>query len=166
MILCHSMKFITDFKELYQRYAGDIFRFSLYLCGDTVEAEDITAETFARALTGKAPLASATVKGYLLTIARNLYLEMLRKRKSFVEISPEMPDSSLQLEQSVIHKNELERLLAFMQTLPEKDRSALLLRADGLEYSEIARELNITLASAKVKVHRLRLKLAKWRVKQ
>jgi len=63
---------MTDFKELYTRYAGDIYRFAMFLRGDA--AEDITAETFARALTGKAPLVSATVKGYLLTIARNLHL--------------------------------------------------------------------------------------------
>lgn len=160
------MKFISDFKELYQKYAGDIYRFSLYLCGDPVEAEDFTAETFARALTGKAPLESATVKGYLLTIARNLYLEKLRKQKTFVEIEPGLPDSGAPLEQSLMDKNELESLLAFLQTAPEKDRSALFLRADGLEYSEIARELQISLASAKVKVHRLRLKIAKWRSRQ
>lgn len=160
------MKLITDFRELYQRYAGDIYRYSLYLCGDRVEAEDITAETFTRALTGKAPLASATVKGYLFTIARNIYLETLRKRKDFVELSVEIPDSGTQLEQSVIDQNELERLLVFMQSFPEKDRSALFLRAEGWKYSEIARELNITLASTKVKIHRLRVKLGEWRGKQ
>ncbi len=71
---------MTDFHELYTRYVGDIFRFALFLCGDAAEAEDITAETFARALTGKAPLVSSTVKGYLLTIARNLHLVMPYRR--------------------------------------------------------------------------------------
>jgi DNA-directed RNA polymerase specialized sigma24 family protein len=47
---------MTDFHEIYIRYVGDIYRFSLYLCGNAEDAEDITAETFARALTGKAPL--------------------------------------------------------------------------------------------------------------
>ena len=72
---------MTDFHELYTRYAGDIYRFALFLCDNAAEAEDITAETFARALTGKAPLVLATVKGYLLTIARNLHLESMRRRK-------------------------------------------------------------------------------------
>ena len=53
----------------------DIYRFALFLCGDVAEAEEITAETFVCALTGKKPLVSATVKGYLLTIAKNLHLE-------------------------------------------------------------------------------------------
>ena len=101
---------MTDFHELYNRYAGDIFRFALFLCGDAAEAEDITAETFARALTGKVPLVSATVKGYLLTIARNLHLESVRRRKRLTELPPELPDSSHQLEHVVIHKTELEAL--------------------------------------------------------
>lgn len=45
--------------------------------------------------------------------------------------------------------------------LPEVDRAAVLMRADeGLAYEEIAAALGISVASAKVKVHRARLKLA------
>lgn len=155
---------MTDFHELYNRYAGDIYRFTLSLCGDPAEAEDIVAETFARALTGKAPIVSATVKGYLLTIARNLFLESLRRRKRLSELPLEVPDSSPNVEHVVVHKTELEAVQAYLQTLPEVDRAALLLRVDGVAYVEIANALNISLASAKVKVHRLRLKLAEWRV--
>ena len=72
---------MTDFHQLYNKYARDIYPFALYLSGDEMVAEDITAETFARALTGKAPLISSSEKGYLLTIARNLYLNLLRRQK-------------------------------------------------------------------------------------
>ena|ERR1041385_5429365 len=154
---------MTDFHELYTRHAGDVYRFALFLCGNAAEAEEITAETFARALTGKAPLVSATVKGYLLTIARNLHFESLRRRKRLVKLPAELPDSRPQLEHVVGQRTELEALQVYLQTFPEVDRAALLLRADGLAYDEIANTLNISLASAKVKVHRLRLKLAEWR---
>lgn len=154
---------MIDFHKLYTRYAGDIYRFALFLCGDAAEAEDITAETFARALTGKAPLVQATVKGYLLTIARNLHIESVRRRKRLTKLSPELPDSGLHLEDVISHKTELEALQAYLQTFPEVDRAALLLRADGVAYDEITSALNISLASAKVKVHRLRMKLAEWR---
>ena len=49
---------MTDFHQLYNKYAKDIYRFALYMSGDEMVAEDITAETFARALIGKAPLIS------------------------------------------------------------------------------------------------------------
>lgn len=154
---------MIDFSNLYKRYSRDIYHFALFLSGDAVEAEEITAETFARALMGKTPLVSATVKGYLLTIARNLYLELLRSTKRFMDLSPELPDTAPSLEDIANHKTELEAVQAYLQTFPEIDRAALLLRVDGVAYHEIAASLNISLSSAKVKVHRLRLKLVEWR---
>ena len=154
---------MTDFHDLYTRYAVDVYRFALFLCGNPTEAEEIVAETFARALTGKAPLASATAKGYLLTIARNLYIESLRHRKRHAELSPELPDPQPPIEHTVSQKTELEALQLFLQQCSEVDRAALLLRADGVAYDEIAASLKISVAAAKVKVHRLRLKLAEWR---
>ncbi|RPJ03449.1 MAG: sigma-70 family RNA polymerase sigma factor [Candidatus Aminicenantes bacterium] len=154
---------MTDFRELYTRYAADVYRFALFLSGDAAEAEEIAAETFVRALTGKAPLVSATVKGYLLTIARNLHLESLRRRKRLAKLPPELPDPHAPLEHVFSQRTELEALQVYLQTFPEADRAVLLLRADGVAYHEIASALSISLASAKVKVHRLRLKLAEWR---
>ena len=151
------------YQNLFTRYAGDVYRFALFLCGNRDEAEDITAETFARALTGKAPLVTATVKGYLLTIARNLHLDSMRRQKRFTKLSTQLPDSAPDSEHTVAHKTELEAVQAYLQTFPEVDRAALLLRADGVAYDEIANSLNLSLSSAKVKVHRLRLKLVEWR---
>jgi RNA polymerase sigma-70 factor (ECF subfamily) len=52
-------------------------------------------------------------------------------------------------------------VLAGLQELREIDRAALLMRAlDSMPYEEIARALGISLASAKVKIHRARLALA------
>jgi RNA polymerase sigma-70 factor (ECF subfamily) len=66
----------------------------------------------------------------------------------------------MQAEQRV----ELRAVLLQLQKLPEIDRSALLLRTmDEMPYEEIARMLEISLASAKVKVHRARLSLASIR---
>ncbi len=154
---------MDDFQTIYKRYVDDIYRFSLFLCGNAADAEDITSETFARALTSRAPLVSATVKGYLLTIARNLHLEGVRRRKRFGSMPGDVPDRSSDAAEAAGQKEELDAVRAFLQTFPETDRSALLLRADGLGYDEITQMLNISHASAKVKVHRLRLKLAEWR---
>ena len=154
---------MTDFHELYSRYAGDIYRFALFLCGDTAEAEDIAAETFARAIAGKAPVAGATAKGYLLTIARNIHVEWARRRPPMGELPPELPDSGSDPEKEISRHAEVGAVRAYLQRFPEPDRAALLLRVNGVAYQEIACLLNISLASARVKVHRLRLKLAEWR---
>jgi RNA polymerase sigma-70 factor (ECF subfamily) len=55
-------------------------------------------------------------------------------------------------------------VLAALQQLPEIDRTVLLMRAfDEMPYEEIAETLGIPVASAKVKVHRARLKLIQTR---
>src|SRR3954470_13245404 len=70
---------MTDLDALYRKYAADVFRFALYLSGEWSDAEDITSETFVRAWTSGAPIELATVRGYLFTIARNLFLQSRRK---------------------------------------------------------------------------------------
>ena len=60
---------------------------------------------------------------------------------------------------------ELQRVQRVLQTLSEIDRAAFVLRVQhALPYAEIARMLEISLAAAKVKVHRVRKKLLATRV--
>jgi len=71
---------MTDFEKLYEDHARDVYRFALYLSGDRAVAEDITSETFIRVWTATARVELATVRAYLLTIARNLYLHGQRRQ--------------------------------------------------------------------------------------
>src|ERR1700674_1597160 len=71
---------MTDFSALYKKYAPDVFRFALYLSGDRSQAEDLTSETFVRAWTSPEAIEVATVKAYLFTIARNLFLARPAKK--------------------------------------------------------------------------------------
>jgi len=152
---------MTDFGTLYQRYAKDVFRFSLYLSGNRGEAEDITSETFVRAWASSEPIRADTVKGYLFTIARNLYLQGLRKSRRHVALGEEMPDLQAGPLAVAEQKAEFRAVLARLRNLPETDRSAVLLRAmEGLSYEEIATALGLSLSAVKTKIHRARLALA------
>jgi RNA polymerase sigma-70 factor, ECF subfamily len=152
---------MTDFSTLYRKYAQDVFRFALYLSGDCSQAEDIASETFVRAWTSAEAIEVATVKGYLFTIARNLFLHGLRRKSRHVQMDSELPDPQASPYVQAEKKEEFRAVLAGLQELPEIDRSALLMRAlDGMPYEEISRALGISLSSAKVKIHRARLVLA------
>lgn len=154
---------VTNFHELYQKYAQDIYRFAYWLCGNAQDAEDITSETFVRALTASGEIKSETVKGYLLTIAKNLAYKKSNREKRFVPIESNISEPRMRPEQTAENSASLQTAFRFIQTLPEVDRAALVLRLqDDLSYEEIANVLNISLAAAKVKVHRARLKLTEY----
>jgi RNA polymerase sigma-70 factor, ECF subfamily len=155
---------MTLFHELYESYSRDVYRFALYMSGDPALADDVTSETFIRVWSSPEPVRLATVKAYLLTIARNLCL-MERRRSSLRQSLDEtVPDTGHSVLRQVEVKDELDRVLRALQQFPETDRAALLMRAEeGLPYEEIAVALGLPVATVKVKVHRARLRLAQVR---
>lgn len=152
---------MTEFEALYRRYAQDVYRFALYLSGDRALAEDIASETFVRVWTSSSGLRSSTVKAYLFTIARRLFLDGRRRQARWAPLEDSHRDTAPGPHDRAASRDELELVLAALQALPETDRAALLMRAqDGLAYEDIAAGLGVSVAAAKVKVHRARVKLA------
>lgn len=157
---------MLTFEDLYETYAAELYRFAFWLSGDGAEAEDITSETFIRAWTHREPIRTETLKAYLFTIARNVYLGQRRKRKreAVLDESLPRPDPAPGPEEQYESRMELARVQAFLQTLPEVDRAAFVLRVQHeLSYAEIARTLDLSLTAAKVKVHRVRKRLLAMR---
>jgi len=155
---------MTDFEDLYQRYARDVYRFALYLSGNTAQAEDIASETFVRVWTMRDTIRVASVKAYLFTIARNLHHDGQRRAARQVELPEYLLDPGPSPEVEARDRQALDAVLRALQQIPEVDRAALLMRAqDGLPYEEIARALGLSLAAVKVKVHRARLRIAELR---
>lgn len=151
---------MLSFEELYTQYAGDVYRFATWLSGDPMEAEDITAETFVRAWLHFGSIRMETLKGYLLKIARNVFLTKLRKSRREIMLRDTYPDPSPGPEAMSEARIALSRVNALLHTLPECDRTAFVLRIQhGLPYGEIARVLEVSEVSARVKVHRTRKKL-------
>jgi RNA polymerase sigma-70 factor, ECF subfamily len=153
----------TSFTELYGNHARAVYQFALYLSGDPALAEDIVSETFLRIWDSATVLRMETVQGYLFTIARNLFLHDLRRKGKQDPLEDTHSVAEVAVRE-VVSKEALRDTLAALQTLPETDRAALLLRAqEGVSYEEIARILGLSLSSVKVKIHRARLFLAERR---
>lgn len=152
---------MLTFHELYERHAHDVHRYAFWLSGSADDADDLTAETFARAWAGRDAIRTETVKAYLFAIARNLYLKGLRQTRRQTDLTPQHPDPQPAPEKQVESRLELARAMESIQSLPETDRAAFLLRIQHeLPYEEIARILQLPLTTVKVKIHRARLKLA------
>src|SRR5262249_29197196 len=155
---------MTDIESLYKRYAPDVRRFVLFLCGDTVIADEITSDTFVSAWLARERIRQPTVKSYLFAIARNLYLDLQSRQVRHVELEEHMTDKRIGAQMHMEQTAEVRAVLAALRQLPEMDRTALLMRAlDEMPYEEIADTLGIPIVTAKVKVHRARLKLMQTR---
>ena len=150
-----------SFADLYRRHAADVYRFAYWLSGSKAEADDFTAEAFARALAGADDLRPLTVKGFLFTIVRNLHASAHRApREVALDDAVEHADPAAGPEELVIARERLAFTVEALARLPLTDRAALLMRAEGgLAYEEIAEALGISVGNAKVKVHRARAKL-------
>ncbi len=152
-----------DFPDLYTRYAQDVFRFAFFLSGNRELAEDIAAETFARALTVGDSIRPGGVKAYLLAIARNLFLDWTRTQGRATSLADEHLDAADLTpgpEVGTASRLDLDATRAALQHLPERERAALLMSAwDGLSYEQIAAALGCSVAAVKVRIHRARLRL-------
>lgn len=155
---------MNDFALLYEKYAPDVFRFALYLCGNRADAEDIVSETFVRVWTSVETVRTETVKGLLFTIARNLFLKQLKHRARRTELPETLADPAPRTDTCLEQRDQADAVFRAIEHLPPTDRAALVMRAiDGLAYGEIARVLGISEVSAKVKVHRARTTLMNLR---
>lgn len=70
------------FEEIYERYFKDVYRFALTLCKNQKLAEEITQETFVKALDNFDSFkGTCKVNTWLCQIAKNHYFNILDKNK-------------------------------------------------------------------------------------
>jgi RNA polymerase sigma-70 factor (ECF subfamily) len=148
------------FSTIYQDHAPAVFRCLLAWSRNYALAEDLLAETFLRAITSETGIELTTARGYLIAIARNLWLETLRRNR----LRRSVPESAATVHMQPDKAIELERVLAAMEALPETLREPLVLYAQGgLSYEEISAQLNVPMATVKVRIFRARQKLESFR---
>jgi len=157
---------VISFKDMYQKYEPDVFRFSYWLCRNIHDAEDITSETFVRAWAGSGRLKAQTLKGYLLKIARNLWLDQLKRGRRRLDEPDLIVDTAQNPEENVMRTEAEESVQKALAYLRGSDRHILFLRyTEELSYQEIADCLGLSLAAVKVALHRAKKRLGK-RIKE
>ena len=151
---------MINFQDLYESFGNEVYRFALWLAGDPLEAEDITSETFIRAWVHRSKIRTETLKAYLFTISRNIYLQHQRKKKRRAVLEDVHPDPAPGPDRLTESQLKLQSVQRVLLALPEIDRAAFVLRVQlELPYDEIARVLGLSLTATKVKVYRVRKKL-------
>jgi RNA polymerase sigma-70 factor (ECF subfamily) len=137
-----------EFKKCFDLYFDDLRSFIYYKCGDKELAGDIAQDVFVKLWENKDNIQSETLKGYLYTIASNLYISKCRhdkvkvrfekKQKTEMELDSVTPVDEM-------YFNELNNLLEVsLAEMSESSRTAFLMsRIEGLAYKEIAERLDI-----------------------
>jgi RNA polymerase sigma factor (sigma-70 family) len=155
------------YSELMRRYQRKILAFIYHMLKSAkleLMAEDLCSETFYKAYRSLHSFREldASFSTWLYTIARNTVLSELRKQKSnhvSLDESGYEPVASLDAvpEQHVLRNERMAMVREAINNLPEKQRSALILREyDQLDYQEIANILGQTVSSVKSLLFRAR----------
>jgi RNA polymerase sigma-70 factor (ECF subfamily) len=148
---------MDGFRELYERHYPAVYRLALFLTGAPDQAEDLAADAFVRAWTARDRLRHATVRGYLLTITKNLYRDRLRRSRPFVELDEALAEARDDNAARVERSSTLRDLRAGLTRIAPGDRRALLLYAvREMSYAEIARRLGVSLNAVKSRIARAR----------
>ena len=157
-----------DIEELYDRFFHDVYLFVLSMSKDPHIAEEITQETFFKALKEiKHFRGNCSVKSWLCQIAKNLYISYTRKKKTGLsELLEQMSDSS-NLEDSYIQKEEAISIYKILHYLEEPYKEVFVLRVlADLSYKEIAEIFEKQENWARVTYHRAKLKVRELMSKQ
>ena len=167
------------FDTLVTRYTSDIYALLLRITEDVKEAEDLTQETFLRALKSiKKFRGDADLKTWLFRIAINQSKNRFRwwkrrKREKTVSIDAPIGESQTPLsetfssdlknpEENVLQKEKMDTLAKALHALPDIFREAVILcDIEGLSYEEIANVLDINLGTVKSRIARGREELRK-----
>ena len=150
-------------EELIELWKMPMFRFFLRSLNHHEDAEDLTQRVFIRIYrSAERYLPHAKFSTWIFTIARNLLIDEIKKRKRRPQmVFDEYIERAGEVE--VGRSAELsEILMKQLDAIPENHRTALLLRVQReLSYREIAEVMQSTEASVKTWIHRARLGLRK-----
>ena len=148
------------FAEIYARHSSMVYAYCVRMMGDRDKAYDVFQDTFLRFYqSAERHTSMENVKGYLLTISRNLSLnEKKRMSSQTLEFDESLYNPGMSRDHE---RNEMMDLIAMaLELLPHDMREAFVLREyQGLSYKEMTVVLDIKIETAKVRVFRARQKI-------
>lgn len=149
-----------DIQQLFRAHAAGISR-SLRRLGFSADvAEDLTQDTFLRVIAVPPPAVSDRhhPKAYLYRTSRNLGINHRRRAALIANVDPalldDQPDDTPLTERIVAAREQLRRVEAALDTMPERTRRAFEMhRMDGMAIAEVASAIGVSPTRAWTLVH-------------
>ena len=148
--------------SLFRTYNEPLVRYLTRRLGDRDWAEEVAQETFLRAARQKE---LTNERSWLFAVATNLVRDEARKdarrRRRLELLAQEERDRQDTVPQVVSMESAEQAAMArrALEALTERDREALLMREEGLDYNEIAAALELSVASVGTTLARARKRL-------
>ena len=149
-------------EKLYKAFYMKVFSYVMTLAKDRGDAEEITQETFFRAIsTEKSFKGESESFTWLCAIAKNIFIdEKRRSAREDDELSEELPDNDRGIEQKLSDKAMSLKIHSILHQLEEPYKEVFQLRVFGeLSFAEIGSIFGKTETWARVTYHRARLKI-------
>jgi RNA polymerase sigma-70 factor (ECF subfamily) len=149
--------------DLFDRYHDRVYAFCMSRTRNPTDAEDATQTAFMYALNGlRRGVVPRFELTWLLRIAENVCHSMHRRAYRRYERDELSPDAMSGQDDIALVTERFETLCLALESLPEKQRRAILLREwRGLSYTEIADELDISHSAVETMLFRARRALGK-----
>ena len=154
------------FEYLFDRYRDAIHRLFLQRTGNAEDADDLLQETFIKVYMNLHRYSPEYTFGqWLYTIARNTFIDYVRKRQDDLPIDEKFssPASNTPTpEESVINSQQHHQIELCIARLPENYRRLIRMRFfDEYSYEEIAVKLSLPLGTVKTQIHRARERMCR-----
>lgn len=156
-----------DFEQIYNEYYRDVYYYSLSFIKNQNEAEEITQETFVKALTSINKFdGSRDIRAWLFTIARNTYISKYRKEKNiaFREIDEDIEDnSSVSFIKNLENEEEVYSIHKYLHSMEEPYKEVFTLRVFGeLDFAKIGSLFGKSDSWARVTFYRAKCQIKKY----
>jgi len=147
------------FEEIVRRYGKPLTRYAAAIVGS--RAEDVTQDSFSKALLAlRRDGAEIELRPWLFRIVRNTALNDLRDSPPSAEALAEVIAGGAGPAEELERREELADLMRRLQSLPEAQRAAIVMRElEGLSHEEIAGALGLSDGGARQAIYRARRSL-------
>ena len=156
---------MTDFERVYGTYFNDVYLYILRLSGNEHIAEEITSETFFKAVNSINDFrGDCEIRVWLCQIAKNQYLSYLRKSKRSVSMENidqlHLPDTGEPMEETLILRDEAARIRKILHDIGEPYKEVFMWRVFAeLSFRQIGQIFHKSENWACVTYHRARRKI-------
>lgn len=151
------------FGKIYVYFYKRIYRYCYFNLKAAEAAEDITQETFIKAWKSLPTFRikkGGSLQAYLFRIARNLIIDLSRKKKEVTLDSIGEIEKEEDFEELIDKKTDTEKVRKALAKLDDLEKQIVLLRFfEDLSFTEVSKVTGVAEGNLRVKVHRTLKKL-------